>query len=63
MVYMLVGEEPTEVPQHEGSERIRVFTLRPEEIGRFLSECEGQDRILDAKLYTYLRNHIQGDRP
>jgi ADP-ribose pyrophosphatase len=63
MVYMLVAEEPAVVPQHEGSERIRVFTLRPEEIGRFLSECEQSSRILDAKLYTYLRNHLQGDRP
>jgi ADP-ribose pyrophosphatase len=63
MVYMLVAEEPAVVPQHEGSERIRVFTLRPEEIGRFLSECEQGNRILDAKLYTYLRDHLQGDRP
>jgi len=62
MVYMLVGEEPTIVPQHEGSERIRVFTLRPEEVEHFLSECERNSSILDAKLYTYLRNHLQGDR-
>jgi ADP-ribose pyrophosphatase len=63
MVYMLVAEEPAVVPQHDGSERIRVFTLPPEEIGRFLSECEQGNRILDAKLYTYLRDHLQGDRP
>jgi 8-oxo-dGTP pyrophosphatase MutT (NUDIX family) len=63
MVYMLVAEEPTVVPQHEGSERIRVFTLRPEDFGPFLSECELKNRILDAKLYTYLRDHLQGDRP
>lgn len=63
MVYMLVGEQPTVVPRHEGSERIRVFTLRPEEIRRFLSDCERGKRILDAKLYTYLRDHLQGDRP
>jgi ADP-ribose pyrophosphatase len=62
MVYMLVDEEPAIAPQHEGSERIRVFTLRPEEVGRFLSECEKHKRILDAKLYTYLRDKLQGDR-
>ena len=63
MVYMVVAEEPTVVPRHEGSERIRVFTLRPDEIQRFLSECEEANRILDAKLYTYLRDHLEGDRP
>jgi hypothetical protein len=63
MVYMLVAEEPAAVPRHEGSERIRVFTLRPDEIERFLSECKRDNRILDAKLYTYLRDHLQGDRP
>jgi len=63
MVYMLVGEEPAVVPQHEGSERIRVFTLRPEEVGRFLTGCERSNRILDAKLFTYLRDQLQGDRP
>ena len=61
--YMVVAEEPTVVPRHEGSERIRVFTLRPDEIQRFLSECEEANRILDAKLYTYLRDHLEGDRP
>jgi ADP-ribose pyrophosphatase len=62
MVYMVVAEQPSVVPQHEGSERIRVFTLRPEEYGRFLNDCERNKRILDAKLYTYLRDHLQGDR-
>ena len=61
MVYMVVAEEPARVPQHEGSERIRVFTLHPQEFGPFLSECERQKRILDAKLYTYLKDHLQGD--
>jgi ADP-ribose pyrophosphatase len=63
MVYMLVAEQPGVVPRHEGSERIRVFTLPPEDIGSFLGECERDKRILDAKLYTYLREHLQGDRP
>jgi ADP-ribose pyrophosphatase len=62
MVYMLVGEQPAVVPRHEGSERIHVFTLKPDEIEIFLSECERDNRILDAKLYTYLRDHLQGDR-
>jgi ADP-ribose pyrophosphatase len=62
MVYMLVAEDPAVVPQHEGSERIRVFTLPPGDVGRFLSECERHNRILDAKLYTYLRDRLQGDR-
>jgi ADP-ribose pyrophosphatase len=63
MVYMVVAEKPVVVPRHEGSERIRVFTLRPEEFGRFLADCQRSNRILDAKLYTYLRDHTQGDRP
>jgi len=63
MVYMVVAEQPAVVPRHEGSERIRVFTLKPDEIEIFLSECERDNRILDAKLYTYLRDHLQGDRP
>jgi ADP-ribose pyrophosphatase len=63
MVYMLVGERPSVVPRHEGSERIRVFTLPPEDIGDFLADCERRKCILDAKLYTYLREHLQGDRP
>jgi ADP-ribose pyrophosphatase len=63
MVYMLVAEQPTAVPKHEGSERIRVFTLPPEDIGDFLSECERKKRILDAKLYIYLRDHLRGDHP
>jgi 8-oxo-dGTP pyrophosphatase MutT (NUDIX family) len=61
MVYMLVAEQPSVAPRHEGSERIRIFTLPPEKFGDFLSECEREKRILDAKLYTYLREHIQGD--
>jgi ADP-ribose pyrophosphatase len=63
MVYMLVGERPSVAPRHEGSERIRVFTLPPEGIGDFLADCERRKCILDAKLYTYLREHLQGDRP
>ena len=58
MVYMRVGEEPVSKPRLEGSERIRVLTIRPEEFGNFLSECESSGRILDAKLYTYLRDHL-----
>jgi ADP-ribose pyrophosphatase len=63
MVYMLVAERPNVEPRHEGSERIRIFTLAPQEFESFLSECERDRRILDAKLYTYLREQFQGDRP
>jgi ADP-ribose pyrophosphatase len=63
MVYMRVAERPSVAPRHEGSERIRTFTLPPGEFGTFLSECERQKRILDAKLYTYLREHLEGDCP
>jgi ADP-ribose pyrophosphatase len=58
MVYMRVGEEPAGRPQLEGSERIRVLKIRPEEFGSFLSECERDRRILDAKLYIYLKDHL-----
>jgi ADP-ribose pyrophosphatase len=63
MVYMLVAEQPTVAPRHEGSERIRTFKLPPEKFGDFLSECEREKRIVDAKLYTYLRERLQGDCP
>ena len=63
MVYMRVAEQPSVALQHEGSERIRVFTLPQEAFRDFLSECERKKRILDAKLYTYLREHLQGDHP
>jgi 8-oxo-dGTP pyrophosphatase MutT (NUDIX family) len=59
MVYMRVGEKPTDAPRHEGSERIRCFTIRPEECGSFLSECRRERRILDAKLYTYLKERVR----
>jgi 8-oxo-dGTP pyrophosphatase MutT (NUDIX family) len=62
MVYMRVGEQPSVARRHEGSERIRIFTLRPEDIGDYLCECEREKRILDAKLYTYLQDHRQGER-
>jgi len=58
MVYMRVGEAPASKPQLEGSERIRVLTIRPEEFGSFLTECERDRRILDAKLYIYLKDHL-----
>jgi 8-oxo-dGTP pyrophosphatase MutT (NUDIX family) len=58
MVYMRVGEEPTVTPRLEGSERIRVLTIRPAEFGSFLAECERDRRILDAKLYIYLIDHL-----
>ena len=58
MVYMRVGEEPVAKPRLEGSERIRVLTIRPEEFGSFLSECERDRRILDAKLYLYLKDRL-----
>lgn len=61
MVYMRVEEKPTVSPRHEGSERIRVFTILPQEFGTFLSECEENHRILDAKLYMYLIDHLEGD--
>jgi ADP-ribose pyrophosphatase len=58
MVYMRVGEEPVAKPRLEGSERIRVLRIRPEEFGSFLSECERDRRILDAKLYLYLKDRL-----
>ncbi|MCK5006531.1 MAG: hypothetical protein KAR73_04040, partial [Spirochaetales bacterium] len=58
MVYMRVGEEPAAKPRLEGSERIRVLRIRPEEFGSFLAEGERDRRILDAKLYIYLKDHL-----
>jgi len=60
MVYMVVGERPAVAPRHEGSERIRVFTLRRQDFGTFLRRAGSKARILDAKLYTYLREHLRG---
>ncbi|UCF99619.1 MAG: NUDIX hydrolase [Spirochaetaceae bacterium] len=61
MVYMRVEERPTVALRHEGSERIRVFAVRPEDFGSRLSEWKRSGRILDAKLYTYLKDHLEGD--
>jgi 8-oxo-dGTP pyrophosphatase MutT (NUDIX family) len=63
MVYMIVGEKPVFAPRHEASERIRVLTLPPGKVAGFLEECDRQKRVLDAKLYTYLMEKIQGDLP
>lgn len=62
MVYMEVAERPTQQTRHERSERIRVLTLRGEEYAGFLATCEAEDRIMDAKLYTYLREHCGGNQ-
>jgi ADP-ribose pyrophosphatase len=60
MVYMQVGESPAASPRHESSERIRVLAVRPKEFGSLLGRYEKQHRIVDAKVYTYLREHLQG---
>jgi 8-oxo-dGTP pyrophosphatase MutT (NUDIX family) len=58
MVYMRVGEEPAQKPRLEGSESIRVLKLKPAELAGFLADCEGERRILDAKLFTYIKENI-----
>lgn len=55
MVYMRVGEEPAHSPRPEGPERIRVLRLPPAGFAPFLEQCAVQRRLLDAKLYVYLR--------
>jgi ADP-ribose pyrophosphatase len=59
MVYMRVGERPAVEPRPEGSERIRVITLAADEFAPFLSTCEREGRIIDSKLYTYLRERAR----
>jgi ADP-ribose pyrophosphatase len=60
MVYMEVGESPAAPPRHESAERIRVLAVRPQEFGSLLARCEEQHLIVDAKVYTYLREHLRG---
>jgi len=62
MVFMRVGEGPAVEPTPEGSERITVRLLEPREFGGFLEECRREDRLLDAKLYLYLRERARETR-
>jgi ADP-ribose pyrophosphatase len=55
LVYMRVGEAPVQSPRPEGAERIRVLLLEPGGFASFLEECAREGRLLDAKLYVYLR--------
>ena len=55
MVFMRVGERPAADPSPEGSEHITVRLVAPGDFGAFLAECRREDRLLDAKLYLYLR--------
>jgi ADP-ribose pyrophosphatase len=59
MVFMSVGERPAVEPAPEGSERIVVRLLEPGEFAGFLEECRRGDRLLDAKLYLYLRERAR----
>lgn len=63
MVFMRVGERPAAEPAPEGSERITVRLVEPGEFASFLEECRRQDRLLDAKLYLYLRERAREPAP
>jgi ADP-ribose pyrophosphatase len=57
MVYMETEELPSKQPDLEGSEEIEVFSLRQEHFRSFIKECEEHSRLIDAKLYLYLREN------
>jgi ADP-ribose pyrophosphatase len=55
MVYMRVGETPAAAATPERSERISLRLLPPERFAGYLEESRREGRLLDAKLYVYLR--------
>ena len=55
LVYARCGEQPAEDPAPEASESIRVMKLAPSEFGAALARFTAEGRLLDAKLYVYLK--------
>jgi len=55
LVYVRCGEQPAEAPAPEASESIRVLKIAPSEFASALALFTAEGRLLDAKLYVYLK--------
>jgi len=55
LVYVRCGEQPEAVPAPEASESIRVLKIPPSEFAPALARFTAEGRLLDAKLYLYLK--------
>ena len=55
MVYVRCGEQPSAAPDPEASESLRVLKLLPSEFSAALTRFTAEGRLLDAKLYVYLK--------
>ena len=55
LVFVRCGERPTAAPAPEASESIRVLRIAPSEFAGVLARCSAEGRLLDAKLYVYLK--------
>jgi len=55
LVYVRCGEQPDVVPAPEASESIRVLKIPPSDFASALARFTAEGRLLDAKLYVYLK--------
>jgi 8-oxo-dGTP pyrophosphatase MutT (NUDIX family) len=55
LVFVRCGERPAAAPAPEASESIRVMCIPPSEFAGVLARCSAEGRLLDAKLYVYLK--------
>jgi ADP-ribose pyrophosphatase len=55
LVRVRCGEEPSVAPMPEASEAIRVLKIAPSEFAAALARFTAEGRLLDAKLYVYLK--------
>jgi 8-oxo-dGTP pyrophosphatase MutT (NUDIX family) len=55
LVYVRCGEKPEQASAPEASESIRVLKIPPSEFAAALARFTAEGRLLDAKLYVYLK--------
>jgi 8-oxo-dGTP pyrophosphatase MutT (NUDIX family) len=55
LVHVRCGEQPAADPSPEASESIRVLRIAPADFASSLTRFVAQGRLLDAKLYVYLK--------
>jgi 8-oxo-dGTP pyrophosphatase MutT (NUDIX family) len=55
LVHVRCGEQPEQAPAPEASESILVLKIPPSEFAATLARFTAEGRLLDAKLYVYLK--------
>jgi 8-oxo-dGTP pyrophosphatase MutT (NUDIX family) len=55
LVYVRAEERPRAAPRPDASEAIRVHRVPPADFAAFLRRCLAEGRLVDAKLYVYLK--------